>query len=195
MLDIKILIIDDEEDIRNIIKENLERYSYSNITSVGTLKEAKEKFEEEHFDIMTVDMKFDGKDDGFEILELGDEDKKIASNMIIFTANDSVEHCRKAFKMGAWDYIPKRITNGNSYEELHLSIQEAVNHTKEWGNSKDSTWISEHIDELVEKYNQKFIAVMDNKVIAEAITEEELQDKLRDSNSPTLMPMILKVQN
>ncbi len=192
--DVKILIIDDEEDVRNIIKKNLEKYGYHSISMLGSLQEAKDKFTGEHFDIMTVDMRMDGNNDGFEILEYAKDDKPIASNMIIFTANDNVLDCRKAFKMGAWDYIPKYISGSNSYEELHKSIQEAIIHTKEWGNSKDTTWISEHIDELIEKYNNKYIAVMDNQVIAEAESEEELENILKDKNEPTVMPMIFKVQ-
>lgn len=192
--DVKILVIDDEEDVRDVIKRNLEKYGYQNITMIGSLKEAKEKFESEHFDIMTVDMRMDGNDDGFGVLEYAKDDKPIASNMIIFTANDTVLDCRKAFKMGAWDYIPKRIVGGNGYEELHNSIQEAIAHTKEWGNSKDTTWISEHIDELIERYNNKYVAIMDGKVIAEAATEEELEKILRENNEPTVMPMVFKVQ-
>ena len=193
--DIKILIIDDEEDVREIIKRNLEKYGYSNIELTGSIIEANKKFKHEHFDIMTVDMRFDGKDEGFEILKLADENEKIASNMIIFTANDCVVQCRQAFKMGAWDYIPKHIQNGNSYEELHLSIQDSIKHTKEWGNAKDTTWISEHIDELIENYDQKYIAVMDKEVIGMADSEEELHTILKDKNSPTIMPMIFKVQS
>ena len=67
--DVKILIIDDEEDVRNIIKKNLEKYGYHSISMLGSLQEAKDKFTGEHFDIMSVDMRMDGNNDGFEILE------------------------------------------------------------------------------------------------------------------------------
>jgi len=190
---VKILLIDDEEDVREIAKLNMEAYGYTRFETLGSIEEAKEKFEHEHFDVLIIDMVFNGKRRGFELSQLGNDENKIASNMIIFTANDDVMDCRKAFKMGVWDYIPKNMPEGNPYEELHLSIQEAVKHTDTWGNDKDSHWVNEHIDELIKQYEGEYVSVMDGEVIANAKTQEELEAIMQKQDAPSLMPLIFKV--
>lgn len=193
-LDIKILFIDDEEDVRDISKEIMvDDYGYKNFDLSHSIEDAQERFMDNHFDILIIDMRFQGRERGFELLTLGEDEKNIASNMIIFTANDEVMACRKAFKMGAWDYIPKNLTEVNSYEELHSSIQEAIKHTEKWGNDKDSHWVNEHIDELIEQYEGKYLCVMDNEIIAQAQTREEIENVIKEKNLPTLMPLIFKV--
>ena len=194
-LDIKILFIDDEEDVREVAQDIMKNdYGYTRFETSSSVEEAKKSFEHEHFDILIIDMRFNGEERGFELLELGDEKHQIASNMIIFTANDDVMDCRKAFKMGAWDYIPKNLTDSNPYEEIHKSIQEAVKHTDTWGNDKDTHWVNDNIDMLIEKYDGKYLAVMDGKIIASANTEEELKEIMKEQNSPSIMPLIFKVQ-
>jgi len=193
-LDIKILFIDDEEDVREIAKIIMEEYGYTKFQTSSSVEEAKKTFENEHFDILIIDMRFEGESRGFELLELGDEGHKIASNMIIFTANDDVMDCRKAFKMGAWDYIPKNLSDVNPYEEMHKSIQEALKHTDTWGNDKDTNWVNDNIDKLIEDYNGQYVSVMDGEVIANADTEEELKEKMKNQNLPTVMPLIFRVR-
>jgi len=194
-LDIKILFIDDEEDVRDIAKEIMEEmYGYTRFKTSNSIEEAKKSFLDEHFDVLIIDMTFNGERRGFEVLELGDEENKIASNMIIFTANDDVMDCRRAFKMGAWDYIPKNLSDINPYEELHKSIQESIKHTDTWGNDKDTNWVNDNIDKLIEDYNGKYVSVMDGEVIASADTKEELKEKMTNQNLPTVMPLIFRVR-
>lgn len=192
-LDIKILFIDDEEDVRAIAKSIMEAYGYSRFITASSVEEAQDRFNNEHFDILIIDMRFNGVSRGFELLQLGDEKNKLASNMIIFTANDDVMDCRKAFKMGVWDYIPKNMSDSNPYEELHLSIQEAMNHVDTWGNDKDSHWVNEHIDELIAQYEGQYVSIMDKEVIAHANTQEELKEIMKTNNAPSVMPLIFKV--
>ena len=191
---VKILLIDDEEDVRDIIKKSMEAYGYTDIKMSESIENAKETFEKKHFDFLIIDMRFDLKDRGFEVLELGEDNNSLASSMIIFTANDDVMDCRKAFKMGAWDYIPKNLVDLNPYEELHKSIQESIKHTNTWGNEKDNHWINENVDEIIKKYDGEYIAVMDNQVIANAKTKDELDKIIKDNDLPIVMPLKLKVQ-
>jgi DNA-binding NtrC family response regulator len=194
-LDIKILMIDDEEDVRDIFKQIMgKEYGYTSIETSDSIENAKETFKKKHFDILIIDMRFNSEPRGFELLELGDDDSPLASNMIIFTANDDVMNCRKSFQMGAWDYIPKNLIDHNPYEEMHNSIQKAIEHTNTWGNEKDGHWVNENIDNIMEKYNGEYIAVMDNKVIANAKTKEELDKVIKDEDLPIVMPLKLKVQ-
>ncbi|MFK5976861.1 MAG: response regulator [Sulfurovum sp.] len=190
--DIKILFIDDEEDVRDITKKIMQEYGYSNFETIESIEKAKETFENKHFDILIVDMRFDGEMRGFEVLKLGEDNNKLASNMIIFTANDDVLDCRKAFKLGAWDYIPKNMIDYNPHEQLHESIQDAIKHTDTWGNDKDSHWVNEHIDEIIDEYEGQYVSVMDNQIIAHASTKEALEEIIKEKNLPKVMPLIFK---
>jgi predicted small metal-binding protein len=112
-------------------------------------------------------------DSGFVILEKVKE-LKINSAVIILTANDTVEDCRKSFKAGVRDYISKNM-RGNPFEELHKSIQESLTYLRRWGGNKEDTeWIDRHINELCGSYLGKFVAVINNTVIESADTEEEV---------------------
>jgi DNA-binding NtrC family response regulator len=194
--DVKILMIDDDEEILEDIKRWLKRFGYKDELIYKALnpKDAKERHRDKHFDIVIVDMRMDSVDDsGFKFIE---EQKKLSSIIIIFTANDSVVDCRKAFREHkVWDYLPKGrdIDDLNPFEVLHHSIQDGIREKVENGNSKDDYWISEHIEELIHKYNNRYIAVMDNEVIESADSENELKQKLKENERPTILPVILKV--
>ena len=194
-LGIKILFIDDEEDVRDIATRMLQgEYGYTNFQTSASVEDARETFQTEHFDVLIIDMTFDGERRGFEILKLGDEEHPLASNMIIFTANDDVMDCRKAFKMGAWDYIPKNLSDENPYEVMHRSIQDAMKHTNTWGNDKDTSWVNDNIDTLMNDYMGQYVYIMDNKVLASATSEEQLQEIIKTKNLPNMVPLIFKVE-
>jgi len=42
---------------------------------------------------------------------------------------------------------------GNPYEELHNSIQEAINYFNRWGNRNDEEWIADNHSTLVKNFN------------------------------------------
>lgn len=190
--EIRILFIDDEEGNLELHKRELIKYGYKNFETAKSAKEALEMFgAKKHFDVIVADMRMEENGSGFDIIKEGEE--RLASTMIILTANDNVLDCRKSFKMGAWDYIPKTTGNFNVFEELHKSITAAINYNREWGNSSDESWISEHIDELTDKFPDKYVAIMDKEAIANANTEDELIKKMKDDGLPTFMPVIVKV--
>lgn len=207
--DLKILLIDDDTQILEDIEFFLGEYGYKNFKTARGLEDLREKFFKDykdsdedieinkndikHFDIIIVDMRMDEKDDGFKFIE---EYKKLSSFIIIYTANDSVMDCRKALiSYKVWDYIPKKIggKSGQSFEELHKSIQRAIEYKKEWGNRNDDNWIAINLDELVEKYGGKYIAVMDREVIEVADSESELDEKLKSDNRPYLLPVKVEI--
>ena len=190
--DIKLLLIDDEIDVMEINERTLRKYGYEKIDKATSASEAFELFNnKKHFDVIVADMRMEDPESGFKILMEGEN--KLSSTIIILTANDSVIDCRKAFKNGAWDYIPKFAEEFHPLEEIHNSIQEAIQFNQEWGNSRDESWISENIDELVNHFSGEYVAVMDKQAIAHDTSREGLIAKLKADNQPTFMPVILKV--
>ncbi len=194
--DVKILMIDDDNEILEDIKRWLKRFGYKeeNMYKALSPNDVEKDYPDKHFDVIIVDMRMDGVDDsGFKFIE---KHKELSSIIIIFTANDNVIDCRKALReLKVWDYLPKakNIDDTNPFEVLHNSIQEGIRYKLKWGNSKNDNWISEHLDELISKYNGKYISVMDEKVIESAESEEELKELLNKHNRPSIMPVTLKV--
>ncbi|MDM8548470.1 response regulator [Desulfobacterales bacterium HSG2] len=181
---IHLLLVEDEQKYLNELIEWLKIFGYKHITSARSAKEAREKLDRP-VDIIIADMRMETDDSGFAVV---DEVKRrgLSSVVIILTYNDTVDDCRKAFKMGAWDYIRKDMP-GNVFEVLHQSVQEAVTYLNRWGNVKDERWIDENMDVLLEDYSGQYVAVINNKVIGTADSREELEKQISEQRLPRFL--------
>ena len=190
--EIKILLIDDIEDVLQENERWLRKYGYEHIECAQSAAQASKMFgDKKHFDIIVVDMRMEEVTSGFKIIIEGEE--KLSSSVIVFTANDNVLDCRQSFKRGAWDYIPKTDTEINPFEELHKSIVEAIEFNREWGNIRDETWISNNIDELTKEFSGEYVAIMDQQAIANEKDRDSLMATMKAQGLPTFMPVILKI--
>lgn len=124
MLSYKILIVDDEADIRDTLKELLEEDDYQT-TAVATVEEALD-LSLEQFDTALVDIKI-GKGDGVELLKTFKKSRPILP-VIMITGHGSVSLAAEAFKFGAFEFLEKplrlmqlRTTVRNSVESLKLN--------------------------------------------------------------------------
>ena len=117
-MSVKILIIEDEPDIRRNLEYNLGREGFS-ASSVGSLDEANEKLKSKKFDLILLDLMLpDGS--GLDLC------KKIKSNseteatpIIILTAKDDEVDKVVGFELGADDYVTKPF----SVRELILRVK------------------------------------------------------------------------
>lgn len=100
----KILLIEDEENIRKIIAYDLKKANYD-IVECGDGKEAIELALNEHFDVLIIDWMLPHVS-GIEIVEKL-RDKKIDSILIMLTARDDETDVLYAFEKGVDDYITK----------------------------------------------------------------------------------------
>jgi DNA-binding NtrC family response regulator len=121
IFDIRILMAEDNPRHLERAKQWMGRYGYIQVDTARTVAETREKLQQNPYDIIVVDMRMEKDDSGYEIIKIADE-LRLNSAVIIFTANDTVEDCRKSFNSGVWDYISKNM-RGNPFEELHKSIQ------------------------------------------------------------------------
>jgi len=104
----KILLIDDEQDILEFLKYNLEMEGYEVITGIDG-QEALEKIAENP-DLLVLDIMMP-KLDGFEVLERIRSDKRYKDIPVIFlTAKAGEIHEIKGLELGASDYIQKPIS-------------------------------------------------------------------------------------
>ena len=100
----KIILVEDEYSLNEIITEYLENEGYF-IKSFIDGKEAYEYLQKENFDILILDIHLPNID-GFSILDLLQK-QKIVPPTIIISAMNSIEHITKAYELGCFDYIKK----------------------------------------------------------------------------------------
>ena len=115
----RILLVEDEENIREVVKLNLELEEYEVITSANG-KDALKKIEEQHFDLLILDVMLPDVD-GFQICE-----QVRLSNMevpiIFLTAKDTSLDRINGLKKGADDYLTKPF----HLEELLLRVNNLI---------------------------------------------------------------------
>lgn len=115
----RILIVDDEEIIRNLVLEVIEDLGYRG-SAVSDGYKAIESLKKERYDLMITDIKMPGIDG----LELINKAKEVSPELItiIITGYASIETARKAIREGAYDYILKPFDLG----ELKTAISNAI---------------------------------------------------------------------
>lgn len=105
MNETRILVVDDEEDLCEILKFNLENEGYE----VDTANSAEEalKMEISNYHLLLLDVMM-GEISGFKMANILKKDKKTATVPIIFiTAKDTENDTVTGFNLGADDYISK----------------------------------------------------------------------------------------
>lgn len=102
----KVLIVDDEPDIRELLELTLGRMSL-NSESAEDVKSAREKLANERFDLCLTDMRLpDG--DGLELVELI-QNQYHQMPVAVITAHGSTETAIRAMKNGAFDFVSKPV--------------------------------------------------------------------------------------
>ena len=129
-----ILVVDDDNRIRELIKEYLSENNYIVSTAENAL-EANEKLSHFQFDLLVLDVMMPGKT-GFDLTK---EIKKYSDlPIILLTAKGEVENRIKGLEIGADDYLGKPFEP----KELLLRIKNIVNKNKKI-NLKDIHQIGE----------------------------------------------------
>lgn len=114
-----ILVVDDEEKIRKILKINLQPDYQVILAQNG--EDAQKYLQNENIDLVLTDLKMPGKVSGLDLLEFV-KAKFPNIPLIIITAYGTVENAVQAMKIGAFDYILKPI----KISELKALIEKAL---------------------------------------------------------------------
>jgi DNA-binding response OmpR family regulator len=102
----KVLVVEDEPDTLQLLKESLEYEGYEVITAIDGI-EAEDKAHRENPDIIILDV-FLPKRDGYEVCKRLREDKNsFGIPIIMLTAKDDYGSRLKGFLQGAFDYVTK----------------------------------------------------------------------------------------
>ncbi|MBS1520298.1 MAG: sigma-54-dependent Fis family transcriptional regulator [Bacteroidetes bacterium] len=135
----RLLIIDDEERLRNLLARILQLEGYE-VTAAANGKEGLRKLQQESFHVILSDVKLPDSN-GIELTE------KIKTNwpateVIVLTAFGTINDGVKAIKSGAFDYI----TKGDDNEKIIPLVSKAM----------DKAFLQQRVEELESKLNNKF---------------------------------------
>jgi len=119
--DERILIVDDEEIMRDVLSTLLSGEQYT-VDFAQNGSEALQRVREETYGVVLLDLMMPDMD-GLEVL---DEFRKIenAPTTVILTAFASIDKAVKATKLGAYDFITKPFKN----DEILLAVKNALEH-------------------------------------------------------------------
>jgi len=115
MIKPKILVVDDEETLRNLLKEILEEDKLDVETAING-QDALEKFKKRNHNIVFTDLKMPGIS-GVEVLKAV-KDVDPDTEVVIITSNASLETATEAVRLGAYEYIIKPFENLNAVISL-----------------------------------------------------------------------------
>jgi two-component system, OmpR family, phosphate regulon response regulator OmpR len=117
-----ILIVDDDDRIRSLLKDYLSENNYI-VSTAENAEQAKTKLEHFKFDMIILDVMMPGQS-GYDLTK--ELKKKIKVPIILLTAKGEVESRIKGLELGADDYIGKPFEP----KELLLRIKNIINKNK-----------------------------------------------------------------
>jgi two-component system response regulator PilR (NtrC family) len=128
----KILVVDDEQDVRETLESVLSKLDYDPIVAAGG-KEALEIIRQNKVDIVLSDL-YMPEMDGIELLKrVKTENRNIVFLMI--TAHPTIETAVDAIKKGAYDYLTKPFHIDEVKMKLNRALEKSgLTHSLNWAN-------------------------------------------------------------
>ena len=117
-----ILVVDDDDEIRSLVKRYLNENNFL-VTTANSAENAAEKTSIVKFDLIVLDVMMPGKS-GLDFIK--ERKKEIDTPIILLTAKGEVDDRVKGLEIGADDYLPKPFEP----KELILRIINILNKTK-----------------------------------------------------------------
>ena len=157
-----ILIVDDDDRIRELVKQFLNENDYL-VTTANSAEDAKEKVNIIKFDIIILDIMMPGQSG----LDFTNENKKkINTPIILLTAKGESSDRIEGLEIGADDYLAKPFEP----KELVLRIKNILNKTKSKSQKRVVNFSNINIDlikSLIIKNNREFKINNTEKIILE----------------------------
>jgi len=123
MSDAYILVVDDEPDIRALLKDVLEDEGYQ-VALAGTVAEAKAQRRSRRPDLVLLDVWMpDG--DGISLLKEWRDDEGLPCPVVMISGHGSVETAVDATRLGAYDFIEKPLSIDKLLITLHNALEAA----------------------------------------------------------------------
>ena len=157
-----ILVVDDDEGIRLLVKKYLNENNYL-VTTADTAENADQKIKLINFDLIILDIMMPGKS-GLEFIK--ENKNKLETPIILLTAKGEAIERVEGLEIGADDYLPKPFEP----RELILRIQNILDKTKKNNQKRVVEFESVKIDlnkQLILKKNTEYKINNTEKIILE----------------------------
>jgi len=144
----KILIIDDEEDIRESLSDILKDEGYE-VVLAGNAKKAREIKDKIRFDLILLDIWMPDCD-GISLLKQWAKDKVISCPVIMMSGHGTIDTAIEATKIGAFDFLEKPISLQKLLKTISLALKKSI-HIKKL----DVSFISDFESPIIKILRQK----------------------------------------
>jgi two-component system, response regulator RegA len=122
----RILVIDDEEPVREAIARRLRREGYD--VTIATMEAegvSKIRESEQPYDLVITDMFMETPGSGVNVLKAALM-RDVFTEVIVLTAYGNVKNAVECMKMGAFDYVEKNIPDVDVLELLCIKVEQAL---------------------------------------------------------------------
>jgi DNA-binding NtrC family response regulator len=122
----RILVVDDEDEVRAALKRRLEREGFK-VTTAASAAEAKEivQAQSPSFDVVVTDMSMEETNSGLDVLQDAIA-HDIFTEVIVLTAYGNVTNAVESMRRGAFDYLEKNVPGADVFELLALKVGQAM---------------------------------------------------------------------
>jgi signal transduction histidine kinase/GGDEF domain-containing protein len=118
----RVLVVDDERDIRDFLFKALTRIAGFQVTVAENGKDALEKIEKEKFDLVLTDLKMPSVDGLQLITEISRSNPEILT--VLMTGHGTIDSAIEAMKQGASDYLTKPLNIDELIVRLRKVLEE-----------------------------------------------------------------------
>jgi len=119
----RILVVDDEPDIRQIVQEILEDEDYD-ITTAENAAAARTAYNEHRPDLVLLDIWMPDTD-GITLLKEWSRDHTLPVPVVMMSGHGTVETAVEAIRLGAYDFIEKPLTTAKLLVTIERALQNA----------------------------------------------------------------------
>ena len=138
----RILVVEDEKDLNNIITKHLKKNNFS-VDSVFNGEEALEYLDYGTYDLIVLDIMLP-KVNGYEVIKKLRENKNETA-VLMLTARDSIEDKIKGLDLGADDYLIKPFDFGEFLARIRALIR------RKYGNTSNTMEIDDLCIDIAKK--------------------------------------------
>jgi DNA-binding NtrC family response regulator len=127
----RILIVDDEQEVRDTLTRRLEREGHA-VESAASQEEGATKIREapRPYDVVLTDMLMEDADSGIAILREAMA-RDLFTEVIVLTAYGNVANAVECMKRGAFDYVEKNIPGVDVFDLIVLKIDQAMDRRRQ----------------------------------------------------------------
>ena len=166
-----ILVVDDDDGIRSLVKKFLNENNYL-VTTADSAEDASDKIKIIKFDLIVLDIMMPGKN-GLEFIE--ENKKNLDTPIILLTAKGEAKERIEGLEVGADDYLPKPFEP----KELILRINNILDKTKKTEQKRIIEFENVKID------LNKLLIIRDQKEFKINNTEKTILEKMINSPGKT----------